>query len=648
MKSMLFILLFTSILFSANFDCKKATTNIEKTICNNPNLNGLDEQLSQQYTQLKNSFSEEDKKILLNNQRVWLKKQKACETSGNIESCLSALYEGRIVFFQELAQNRFVRSNDVLTDYLTQMQWQDEFVVKKGHYDKNSKSSIHTWDEAKQYCENSTLDGKNDWRLPSISELRQAFKIKEHFKYMSDVNYPSSTFGEDYYLDTYKSISFSDYNLLGEDYEADRLSEKYYIRCVRGKILQESGNMTTFEPLSAKNPFHLETSHNDELCYSMENLYNNDIQKSGKVDFHSHPEYNWVDWNKKILFKKENDYTNMKNSFAINHFDINNDGNIETVLFRRKYFNIYGDTSRTLDEVIYFLDNNKIDFESITLNEFFKTKITKTLDTHEKYRIFDPKSSKEEFLNGDYILRPFKFKNQYYLSFFGTIGKEPFDDQSYSDITITKLDSNHTLHDVCHFKRILQDTSKNELDNHVEIFRSSAFAKERLNALKMIVKLARYRKDKSVIYTSCEDGLRDKDEHIRNISINYIEINEKSIPPLLKTVINDSNDINKIRAIFKIGNYFTENGSDPSKYYYVIDEHIELVLKAYDALIELDKKQNPNSYEISREMQNIMSSGMRFCNTKKYKNLDLVYQLFKDKIVPWDKEAYEKCQLEGK
>ncbi|MGE0739187.1 hypothetical protein, partial [Sulfurimonas sp.] len=128
----------------------------------------------------------------------------------------------------------------------------------------------------------------------------------------------------------------------------------------------------------------------------------------------------------------------------------------------------------------------------------------------------------------------------------------------------------------------------------------------------------------------------------------YIEINEKSIPLLLKTVINDSNDINKIKAIFNIGKYFTENGSDPSEYYYVIDEHIELVLKAYDVLIELDKKRNPNSDGMSGEMRNIMSSGMRFCNTKKYKNLDLVYQRFKDKIVPWDKEEYEKCQLEGK
>lgn len=644
MKYCLIVVSLFMSLQAASFDCSKSISNIEKTICSYPHLDAMDEQLSQAYTNIKNSFSEEDKKILLNNQRVWLKKQKACETSESVEGCLKTLYEERIVFFNELAQNRFVRQNDVLTDRLTQMQWQDEYIVHRGHYDKKSQPSIKTWEEAKAYCKNLTLDGKSDWRLPNIEELRYAVSIKNRFKYGLDTGYNSSTMVDNYYLDTYKAISVSDYNPLIEDHESSISSASPYIRCVRGEALLEDSHTPLPKTVLAKNPFHLEMSQNDELCRSMEKIYNDDVQKGGMIHFDRHVEYNWLNWKKKVIFKKEDDYSSEKDSFGINSFDINNDRKVETVLFRRKCFNIYKDTDHTLDEVIYFGDDNKIiEYESMTLHELTKNKITKRFDTHERYRLF---SSKEEFLNGDYILRPFKFQDGYYLSFFGTSGKEPFDERSYSDIVITQLDANHTLNDICHFKRTLQDTSKQELNKNLKIFHSSASAKERRDTLKMIIELGRYRENPAVIYESCEKGLSDKDEHIRSYSIDYIGINEKSIPLLLKTIIDDPNDINKIKATFNIGRYFTNNGSDPSEYYYVIDEHMVLALQAYDALVELGGRRRSN--EMTNEMRNIMTSGMQFCDTNNYKNLDLIYQRFKGEIVPWDKEAYEKCQSKSK
>lgn len=640
--SFLISLVFVS-LQAASFDCSKSSSIVEKTICNTPNLNEMDGQLSQHYTQIKNSFSEEDKKILLNNQRVWLKKQKACETAESVEGCLKTLYEDRIIFFNELAQNRFVRQNDVLTDRLMQMQWQDEYIVLGGHYDNKGHPSIKTWEEAKEYCKNLTLDDKNDWRLPNIAELRYAISIKSHFEYDHDTGYDSSTMVDDYYLDTYKAISVSDYNPLIEDHESSINRASPYIRCVRGEALLEDSHTSLPKTVLAKNPFHLEMSQNDEICRPMEKIYNDDVQKDGMIHFDRHVEYNWLNWKKKVIFKKEDDYSSEKDSFGINSFDINNDGKVETVLFRRKCFNIYKDTDHTLDEVIYFEDNKTIEYESVTLYELLKNKIAKRFDTHEMYRLF---SSKENFLNGDYILRPFKFQDRYYLSFFGSSGKEPFDERSYSDIVITQLDAKNTLNDICHFKRTLQDTSKQELDKNLKIFHSSTSAKERREALKMITALGKYRDDPTVIYESCEEGLHDKDEHVRSYSIDNIAINEKSITLLLKTIIDDPNDINKIKATFNIGGYFTNNGSDPSEYYYVIAEHMVLALQAYDALVELGGRRRSN--EMTNEMRNIMTSGMQFCDTNNYKNLDLIYQRFKGEIVPWDKEAYEKCQSKSK
>lgn len=631
--SFLIALVFVS-LQAASFDCSKSSSIVEKTICNTPNLNEMDGQLSQHYTQIKNSFSEEDKKILLNNQRVWLKKQKACETAESVEGCLKTLYEDRIVFFNELAQNRFVRQNDVLTDRLMQMQWQDDSIVEKGNYDKKGHQTINSWEEAKAYCEHLALDGKSDWRLPNIAELQYADSIKKSFNHIADKSYISSSSGDDYYFDTYKKF-YSD-NLNSSPI---LFVDAPYIRCVRGEALQESANVILPKTPLSTTPFHLEMSQNDALCHSMEKIYNDDVQKDGMMHFDRHVEYNWLNWKKKV-FKQENNYSRGKYSFGIGYFDINNDGKVETVLFRRKHAR-----EQAYDEVIYFFDDNKNDYTSMTRDELFEKKIAKAFDTQGNYPLIN--STALQYIYG-YILRPLKFKDQYYISALGNSVKAPFDERSYSDIVITQLDANHMFHDVCYFKRTLQDTSKQELDNNLKIFHSSSSVKERLDALQMIIELGRYRDNLAVIYESCKKGLSDPDESIRSYSIDNIAINEKSIPLLLKTVINDPSDSNKISAIFYFGGHFTDNGADPSEYYYVIDEHIELAFQAYDALVEWDRRNNPNYNAMSTDMRNVMTSGMQFCDTKNYKNLDLIYERFKDKMNTFDKEAYEKCQSKSK
>jgi hypothetical protein len=50
----------------------------------------------------------------------------------------------------------------IVTDNITKLQWQDDDTVS---------SSRKSWIDALAYCEESTLGGHNDWRLPNIKEL---------------------------------------------------------------------------------------------------------------------------------------------------------------------------------------------------------------------------------------------------------------------------------------------------------------------------------------------------------------------------------------------------------------------------------------------------------------------------------------------
>ncbi|MDD3466046.1 MAG: DUF1566 domain-containing protein [Campylobacterales bacterium] len=57
-----------------------------------------------------------------------------------------------------------VKSGNIVTDYVTGLQWQDD--SSTGGY-----THSETWDNAITYCSNLSLDGQTGWRLPTITEL---------------------------------------------------------------------------------------------------------------------------------------------------------------------------------------------------------------------------------------------------------------------------------------------------------------------------------------------------------------------------------------------------------------------------------------------------------------------------------------------
>lgn len=93
------------------------------------------------------------------------------------------------------------------------------------------------WEDANIYCENLTLDGENDWRLPSIKELQTIVAIKQNdpailtsFKYVVSSYYWSSS---ENVSDSYSAWGvFFDSGMTASNYK----SNENHARCVRGRL----------------------------------------------------------------------------------------------------------------------------------------------------------------------------------------------------------------------------------------------------------------------------------------------------------------------------------------------------------------------------------------------------------------------------
>jgi len=85
------VLLFAS---SPSFNCRKASTIIEYTICGSETLSKLDSTMAQKYFELKRQFDGDKYRDLVSKQRSWLRERNKCS---NIQ-CLEILYIKQIAF----------------------------------------------------------------------------------------------------------------------------------------------------------------------------------------------------------------------------------------------------------------------------------------------------------------------------------------------------------------------------------------------------------------------------------------------------------------------------------------------------------------------------------------------------------------------
>ena len=127
-----------------------------------------------------------------------------------------------------LAQADFTRSNGIVTDTRTGLQWQDDYSDNSG----NVKSA--KWMDAIAYCESLSLGGYDDWRLPNFNEL---YYIADRSKRNPAIDPTFQNTRSDYYWSSTSFVGGEGYAWLvhfrhGYDNGYGK-SYSFYVRCVR-------------------------------------------------------------------------------------------------------------------------------------------------------------------------------------------------------------------------------------------------------------------------------------------------------------------------------------------------------------------------------------------------------------------------------
>lgn len=148
-----------------------------------------------------------------------------------------------LVFFSTVNAT-IISQNKVAKDDATDLMWQDEIYtpLEQIAYDEGKNyDKVGNEEYAKGYCENLTLGGFSDFRLPNIYELTTLIdNTKSEEPYIVD---GIKNIASQFYWTSTTSVSYLDYSWttsfgFNGGYNAEgRNIGHYYVRCVRGKEL---------------------------------------------------------------------------------------------------------------------------------------------------------------------------------------------------------------------------------------------------------------------------------------------------------------------------------------------------------------------------------------------------------------------------
>ena len=117
---------------SPSFDCKKASSSVEKAICGDPKLMALDVDLAASYKKLRaERYPRALNPWLVSTQRDWLKMRKSCPLNG-MQVCLIDSYSKRL-FELELTESYVNRS------------WGDNMHERRWYRQCSTRSNCSIW-----------------------------------------------------------------------------------------------------------------------------------------------------------------------------------------------------------------------------------------------------------------------------------------------------------------------------------------------------------------------------------------------------------------------------------------------------------------------------------------------------------------------
>ena len=119
----------------------------------------------------------------------------------------------------------FTKSGNIVTDNTTSLQWQDDAI-----------GSRMTWAAAIEHCEDLSLDGHSDWRLPNLNELASIIDDTK-FNPSIDTAVFQNTASNGYWSST-TNAGFPNYAWVFKfnysfQKSSDTKADSFYVRCVR-------------------------------------------------------------------------------------------------------------------------------------------------------------------------------------------------------------------------------------------------------------------------------------------------------------------------------------------------------------------------------------------------------------------------------